>query len=112
MKKTLLALAVLALTIQGGAVFAAGMQTDFFPATGVFTNSGRAAFDYGPYAVTDRGYKEGTASCKSYLGIVKTGDCGIGDAIRNGDLKKMKYIDFKTKGWFFARTHVVKVYGD
>jgi len=112
MKKTFVSLAVLALMFQAGSAFAAGMQSDFFPSAGVFVNNGRNAFDYGPYVVTNRGYKEGVASCKSYLGIVKTGDCGIGDAIKNGDLKQMRYIDFKTQGWFFARKHIVKVYGD
>lgn len=112
MKKTLLTLAIIGLMGQSGMALAAGMQADFFPEGSIYTNNGRKAFDYGPGVITERGCKEGVAICKSYLGIVKTGDCGIGDAIKNGDLKKMKYIDFKTQGWFFARKHIVKVYGD
>jgi len=112
MKKAILALAVLGIFAQSGVVFAAGMQSDFFPETSIYTDNGRKAFDYGPCVITERGYKEGTACCTSYLGIVKKGDCGIGDAMKNGDLKRMKYIDFKTNGWFFARKHIVKVYGD
>lgn len=111
MKKTLLALAVLALLSQGG-IASAEVQRDAFPELSIFTENGRTGWDYGADVITDRGYKEGTAVCNSYLGIVKTGDCGIGDAIKNGDLKRMKYVDFKTKGWFFARKHIVKVYGD
>lgn len=89
MKKAVLSLAVLAIMLQANGAFAAAMQSDFFPGTTVYSNSARNAFDYGPSVVTERGCKEGTAVCKSYLGIVKTGDCGIGDAIKNGDLKKM-----------------------
>jgi hypothetical protein len=110
MKKLFLMLAVLVIAAQSSMVFA--LERDFFPEGTIYSNSGRKAFDYGPGVLTERGYKKGVACCTSYMAIIKTGNCGIGDAMKNGDLKRMKYIDFKTKGWFFARKHIVEAYGD
>lgn len=75
---------------------------------------GLKSFDYaGNSPIAIRGYKEGKAVCKSYVfGIYKKGDCGIGDAMKNGGLKTLKYVDFKRGGWILASELVVKAYGD
>jgi len=114
MKKTLLSLAVLALMTQSGMVFAGGVNTpenfvdrnDF----AIFKNNNSEQRHYELPVI--RGFKKGTAKCTSYMGFVHKGDCGIGDAMVNGNLLKTNYVDYKTKGWFFKREIIVEAYGD
>lgn len=69
--------------------------------------------DYGYNGVlAKRGYKKGTATCKNYLGLVTIGNCGFGDAVKDGKLNVVNYVDYKTKGWFFARDLIIEVYGN
>ena len=39
--------------------------------------------------------KTGTAGCKSYLGLVATGDCSIETAKKNGGISKVTNVDWK-----------------
>lgn len=54
--------------------------------------------DTQPVAVTSNsvGYKVGTSSCVSVLGIVAVGDGGINAAAKDGNITKISHIDRKT----------------
>lgn len=82
------------------------------PEMAIYTNSAWTGAAFGPAAETKRGCKMGKSVCKSYMGIVKTGNCGVGESIKNGNISVMKYVDIFNTGWFFNRSTVIKVYGD
>ena len=80
---------------------AAGMS----PVTGVlFTEVS------GPLsATTGSAARTGTATCKSILGAVATGDCSIDAAKKNGGITTVASVDYKTRSilGFFAETTTI-----
>lgn len=88
-----------------------GCAMTMTPATGfIFTET------VGPYHATSStgGFtKVGTSRLTSVLGIVATGDASIDAAMKNGNIKKVHHVDYKTKsilGVYAELTTVV--YGD
>ena len=50
-----------------------------------------------PVAVTDNNgsaSKVGEANCASYIGMVATGDCSLETAKKNGNITKVKHVDW------------------
>lgn len=56
--------------------------------------------------------KSGCASCKSWWGLVATGECGIKDAMRNGDISELGFYDTITKNILGVKKFTVKAYGE
>lgn len=56
--------------------------------------------------------KVGKATCDNYLGFVQLGDCSYEAAMRNGKITQVNHHDTHTKGWFFYKHIVTRVYGD
>ena len=56
--------------------------------------------------------KVGKASAKSVLGFVAFGDCSIQTAVKNGGIKKIKYIDWDVDNILGIGTYTTTVYGD
>jgi len=57
--------------------------------------------------------KKGTAECKSFLGLVATGDSSIRKAAENGGIKKVKHVEYKTENVLgLVGTYTTIVYGD
>lgn len=55
----------------------------------------------------------GSAEAKSYFGLVAVGDASINQAILNGGIKKVKYIDYQSNGVLgVVGTYKTTVYGD
>jgi len=114
MKKTLVVLSLFGLIAAGSGAYAGGVNTpensvdrnDF----AIFKNSNSEQRHY--YLPVERGCKKGVATCTSYMGFVIKGNCGIGDAIANGNLQKVNYVDYKTQGWFFKRNIIIEAYGE
>ena len=80
------------------------------PVTGfVYTN-----LKYGLEVGTNaKSTKVGTAECKSFLGIVATGDASIKAACQNAGITKIHHVDVQVKSilGFFA-TYTIIVYGE
>ena len=99
MTKLFLTLATLALISQTGSALAQA-NPDYIPDPAFFAQAGVKMRHYN--LPTKRGFKKGSAVCKSYLGVVKTGDCGIGDAIKNGNIDTLRYVDYKNSKIFLS----------
>ncbi|MDR1327499.1 MAG: TRL-like family protein [Heliobacteriaceae bacterium] len=56
--------------------------------------------------------KSGCASCRSWWGLVATGECGIKDAMRNGDIEELAFYDTITKNILGVKKFTVKAYGE
>ena len=57
--------------------------------------------------------KVGKATSNSYFALVATGDSSIEAAARNGDIKTVKWVDYKTKNILgFVGEYTTYVYGD
>jgi len=57
--------------------------------------------------------KTGTAVSTSYFGLVATGDASIEAAKANGDIKTIKYVDYKAENILgLIGTYTTIVYGD
>jgi len=57
--------------------------------------------------------KVGKAVSKSYLGLIATGDASIEAAIKDGNIQKVKYVDYKTKNILgLIGEYTTYVYGD
>ena len=106
MKKFITTMALLALT----AMFSQSMAN----ATALF-------YTDATYPVTATGVKvenlhnlkKGTASSSNVLYLIETGDAGIEQAAKNGNIKKITYIDVNEKTVFiFWRKITVTVYGE
>ena len=85
-------------------------------ATGIQPVSGIYADVKGPGIVVDNRAgqsKVGTATAKSILGIVATGDASIAEAMKQGGIKKVHHTDYHTTNMFgiIAETTIV-VYGE
>ena len=99
MKKVLLGFAVLALLCQATASYAFGIYEDTTEPVRLSTQANSSC-------------KVGTATGKSYLGIVNLGDCSYEAAMRNGKITQVHHHDKETKGWFFYKQITTKVYGE
>lgn len=87
--KSLLAVlivAVLGLSLSGCAVY---------PTAGwVYTNVTTPSLDLEVESNENNGSsKTGTAKCSNILGIVATGDCGVGAAMRDGGITRVHHVD-------------------
>jgi len=82
------------------------------PDLSIYSNNSLSGSVFGTLAETRRGCKVGQSSCKSYLGIVKVGSCGVGESMKNGNLSVLKYVDVFNTGWFFNRITTINAYGD
>lgn len=57
--------------------------------------------------------KTGTATSKSYLGLVATGDASIETATKNGGITKIHHADWKVKNTLgFVGEYTTTVYGE
>jgi hypothetical protein len=57
--------------------------------------------------------RSGVAEAKSYLGLVAVGDASIDQALRNGGIKKIKYVDYSANNIVgIIGTYRTTVYGD
>ena len=57
--------------------------------------------------------KEGRSSCWSVLFLVAFGDCGIDEAMKNGQLNKAHHVDNQSFNFFFlAMKYETIVYGE
>lgn len=57
--------------------------------------------------------RSGVAEAKSYLGLVAFGDASIDQALKNGGIKKIKYVDYSANNILgIIGTYRTTVYGD
>ncbi len=57
--------------------------------------------------------KVGTAECKSYFGLVATGDVSIETAMKNGGITKVHYVDWEVNNILgIIGTYKIIVYGE
>ncbi|HOK03633.1 MAG TPA: TRL-like family protein [Victivallales bacterium] len=57
--------------------------------------------------------KSGVSEARSYLGLVAFGDASIEQAVKNGGLKKIKYVDYYANNFLgLIGTYKTTVYGD
>lgn len=63
----------------------------FQPPEAVITHTKAPLSTEGNWSV---GMKQGSASSKSILGIIATGDCSVSAAAKNGNLTKVSYLDY------------------
>ena len=57
--------------------------------------------------------KVGTATAKTYLGAIATGDASIEAAMKNGGIRKIHHVDFQSKSIFiFYGEFTTTVYGE
>ena len=73
----------------------------------VYKNATEAGVGFTPTPTT----RVGTATCKSYFGIVATGDCSICAAAKAGNVKTISYYDTYTKNILGFKTVKTKVFG-
>jgi hypothetical protein len=111
MKRNLLALMTVGILLANGAIAQAESIVPA-PEFSIYANNSLNSSVFGTHAVTQRGCKVGQSTCKSYLGIVKTGSCGVGESMKDGNLSVLKYVDIYRTGWFFNRKTTVNAYGD
>ena len=76
-----------------GLLFTTGCAMAVSPVNGFVYTDVKAPLDTNSDADAT---KTGQASCKSYLGIVATGDASIEAAARAGGIKKIHHVDFKS----------------
>ncbi|MDD3013467.1 MAG: TRL domain-containing protein [Candidatus Gastranaerophilales bacterium] len=111
MKKNLFTLMAVGVLLVNGTIAQAESIAPG-PELSIYANNSYSGSVFGTLAETKRGCKTGKSTCKSYLGIVKTGSCGVGESIKNGNLSVLKYVDVYRTGWFFNRTTTINAYGD
>ena len=111
MKRNLVALLATGVLLINGAIAQAESLSPA-PELSIYADSSFSGSVFGTLAETKRGCKFGKSVCKSYLGIVKKGSCGVGESMKNGNLSVLKYVDVYKTGWFFNRTTTINVYGD
>lgn len=105
MTKTTITLAAVAI---GVATLATGCVSDR-PLGGLYTES---TYDVQGNSGSLANLKVGTAEAKCYFGMVGLGDCSIAAAVKNGDIKEIKYIDRSVKNLIGLTTITTKVYGN
>ena len=87
-------------------------------ATGLCANAGVLGLIYehatepGGGASDEAPAKSGCASCRSWWGLVATGQCGIKDAMRNGGIEELAFYDTITKNILGVKKFTVKAYGE
>lgn len=72
------------------------LSAPFEPPMGVVSVTRAPLSTEGNWAV---GSKTGTASSTSILGLYATGDCSVGTAAKNGDLKKVTNVDYEYENY-------------
>lgn len=55
--------------------------------------------------------KKGTATCTSFLALVGVGQCGIKDAMKNGNIRSLSFYDTKTRNILGYKKVTVNAYG-
>lgn len=69
-----------------------------------------------PVAVTGndvKGMKTGTATCKSILSLLATGDCSIEAAMKNGGITKVHHVDWEVENILgIIGNYKLTVYGE
>jgi len=92
------------------AAFVLGGCASYLPMGVLYTQvNGPAGAGGGPASYT----KVGTAQAQSVLGLVATGDASIEAAVKNGNIKTIKYVDWHTENILgIIGTYTTKVYGD
>lgn len=102
MKKILIIMALFGLILGGCA--------SYYPLGMIYTEV------QGPMAAADgpvKYSKTGTAEAQSVLGLIATGDCSIKTAARNGDIKRIKYVDYHVNNILgIIGRYTTTVYGD
>jgi len=59
------------------------------------------------------GTKVGTATSKSYLGLIAVGDASLETACKNGGITKISHVDWKVKNILgFIGEYTITVYGE
>lgn len=74
-------------------------------------NGTKEPMDYATPGAT-LGYKTGTATCNTVLGIVNWGDCSIKAAMKNGRISKVTAADWEKKYIVVYGTKTLRVYGN
>jgi len=103
MRKTFLALAVLAVIAQSGSAFA-----NPYPGGSIWEDT-IVPLDASKPKITN---KVGEATCKNVLGIVQWGQCGVTQAMQNGKIQNVNYVDVHRDGCIFFKKITTKAYGD
>jgi len=82
----------------------------YLPMGVIYTQvNGPAGAGGGPAAYT----KVGTAQAQSVLGLIATGDASIQAAVKNGNIKTIKYVDWHTENILgIIGKYTTTVYGD
>ena len=106
MKKIIAVTILLSLVL----IFNIGCAVARSPVTGYVYTDVKYALEVGTNA---RSTKVGTAECKSFLGIIATGDASIKAACQKAGITKIHHIDVQVKSilGFFA-TYTIIVYGE
>lgn len=73
----------------------------------IYKNATEAGIGFTPTPAS----KVGCSVCRSYFGIVGTGDCSINAAAKSGSIRTISYYDTYTKNILGFKTVKVKVYG-
>ena len=55
--------------------------------------------------------KMGTATCKSYFGIVALGECGVKEAMKNGGITGLAFYDTQTKNILGYKKVTTRAFG-
>ena len=98
MKKFLMSVAILAVSF--GVVTSANAYEPW--GVGIY-NGTKEVMDYATPGAT-LGSKSGSATCKTFLGIVNWGDCSLRAAMKNGRINKVTAADWEK--------HYVLIYGE
>lgn len=56
--------------------------------------------------------KKGTATCRSYFGLVGVGNCSVNEAAKEGKIKNVTYYDVHTRNILGFKTVTVNAYGN
>ncbi len=105
MKKLITATTLIALTI-----FFTGCASPF-PVGIAFTDVELPVMATSNSSTADM--KKGTSTCESYLGLFSVGKASIEEAIENGEIEKISYIDWHAKNILGVYgIYTVTVYGE
>ena len=88
-----LSAAVLALGLAAVLLLPTGCAMAMAPVTGVLYPSVDAPLDVNSESDAT---KMGSATCKSYLGLVATGDASIAAAAKAGGISKIRHVDYRS----------------
>lgn len=74
----------------------------------IYKNTTEAGSGFSNAAVS----KKGTATCRSFFGVVGLGNCSINEAAKEGKIKNVTYYDVHTRNIIGFKTVTVNVYGN